>query len=121
MKKLFLIAILSLGTLANAQEKEKKQRTPEQRLEMHANKLAKELTLNQDQKAKVLVALKERQAAMPEKKELSDDEKKAMRKKMKAEQEIFNSKMKEILSSEQFEKFTALQKEKAEKMKKHHD
>ncbi len=117
MKKLLLTSLLSLGILSFAQKRERKEISPEKRIEKQAEKLTADLSLSEDQKAKVIVALNERKESLPERKELTSEEKKELRKKMKAEQQTLKQKMKGILSEEQYKKWEAIMAEKKEKMK----
>ena len=115
-KTLFLLAALALTTAgtsfaqttpaATSMVKARKQapKSPAQKADRHAGKMAKELGLNADQETKVeqlLVARQQESAALKAK---YSTDKKAGRAEMKAAHDRYEAQMKTILTPEQFAK-----------------
>lgn len=94
-------AALVLGmTTATAQEKTKK--TPEQRAQMHTNKMAKELSLTDEQKEKVLVlntGIAQKNDAIRNDANMTPELKKES---LKGNREARDSHLKTILTDEQY-------------------
>lgn len=113
-KTITLAALVAVGLLAGttlqAQDAPKDKPTagpggPGMRGGPNMDQVAKELNLTDDQKPKVKAALEERMQKARELRQdttLSQEDRKA---KMKEIQDTFTAKMKEILTSEQFEKW----------------
>lgn len=137
-KKLIIAALLVVGFSSFAQEtpqsgkKSKKApkeaKSPEQKNEARMGHLTAELNLDANQQAQIkpilveqtakMEAMKAQQKANKEAgKELSDAEKKEMRKKRMEDKAATDNKMKGILSSDQFAKYQAMQEAEKEKMK----
>ncbi|WP_367771789.1 hypothetical protein AB3G33_00400 [Flavobacterium sp. WC2421] len=128
MKKLLIAALLVVSMTSFAQDSkgmEKKQHraemeklTPEQRNQLMLKKMTLELDLNakqQDQMKQVIMEQSKKREALREahkadKKEMTSDERFAMKNKMLDEQIAMKAKMKNILSPEQFEKWDAMKK-----------
>ena len=112
MKKLVMmmfVSIVAIGNI-NAQEAVKEKKTPEQRAENAAKKMAKELTLSADQEAKVKALILKKHQAME-----------AERKRKPEGMQKMDSEMKAILNVDQLAKYEQMKKEKMEKQKeKHH-
>jgi protein CpxP len=111
MKKLSLIAALAIGgliacsTLVNAQDAPKKGRggySPEQQLE----RMTTTLTLTDDQKPKVKAVLEETSKKMKALREDTSLDQTARREKMKPIMDDQNTKLKGILTPEQYTKYT---------------
>ncbi len=138
MKKLItLVLIASIGLSTYAQEKKERpgrheghpmdKFTPEQRNELMLKKMTLELDLNASQQKEMgkLIADQsaKREAFMKKRKEKTEkptsDEIFEMKNKMLDEQIAMNSKMKKILSPEQFTKWNEMKKHHREGMKKH--
>lgn len=135
MKKLFLVALVVVSFTAFAQEgigKPDKEAmgklTPEQRTEKHLKKLTADLNLNANQQEQVKQILTEqgikREAFKAKREEYkannlkpTPEEREALKSKMQEEKNAMDSKMKAILSPEQFEKWISIQEKKKEKMK----
>lgn len=126
MKKYLLVFALVVTGLSFAQDKGKfKDATPEERAEMQTKKMAKDLTLNQEQEQKVNAILKEHHANLEAKKEEIKSEqieaKKERRKKAMSELKENRSELKEklkgVLTEEQYKKWETLQNERLEKAK----
>ncbi|WP_456314653.1 hypothetical protein [Pseudomonas shirazensis] len=139
MKKLFIAALLFVGIASFAQEidqkpaRDQKERlTPEQRNEKQLQKLTAELSLNANQQTQVKQLLAERSSKAEKFREARKNKKdsnvkpteadrEAFKKEMLAEKEANDTKMKSILSADQYTKWHSLQeknKDKArEKMK----
>ncbi|WP_228520519.1 hypothetical protein [Flavobacterium sp. CSZ] len=102
-------------------------KSPQERDQAHLQKLTTDLNLNADQQKQVTELLSERttKISMLEKSRKdtgvapSDAEKKAMRKQMEVDHKAFDTKMKSILNADQYTKWTAIQKERKDKMKEH--
>ncbi|WP_229029114.1 hypothetical protein [Flavobacterium sp. SLB02] len=102
-------------------------KSPQERDQAHLQKLTTDLNLNADQQKQVSELLSERttKISMLEKSRKdtgvvpSDAEKKAMRKQMEVDHKAFDTKMKSILNADQYTKWTAIQKERKDKMKEH--
>ncbi len=131
MKKLFVVALLVVGLTTFAQEKEKKgdrkNMSPEERTEMRVEKMTKELDLNETQQKQVkelLASQKEnREEFIEKRKEIKETAEKAtkeqraeMKAKMEKNKEAIKSKMKTILTDEQYKKWESNMEEKKEKM-----
>ena len=131
MKKLFVVALLVVGLTTFAQEKEKKgdrkNMSPEERTEMRVEKMTKELDLNETQQKQVkelLASQKEnREEFIEKRKEIKETAEKAtkeqraeMKAKMEENKEAIKSKMKTILTDEQYKKWESNMEEKKEKM-----
>ena len=92
-------------------------KTPEQKADRHAGKLAKELGLNADQEARVekLMLAREQETTALKAKYAAD--KKAGRPAMKAAHERYEAQFKAILTPEQYAKFQQKKEEHHDKMK----
>ena len=125
-KTLFLLAALALTTAGTSfaqtmpaatsmvKAREQAPKSPAQKADRHASKMAKELGLNADQEAKVeqlLLARQQESAALRTKYAVN---KKAGRPKMKAAHDRYEAQFKTILSAEQYAKFQL-------KKTEHHD
>lgn len=135
MKKLFIAALLFVGIASFAQDidqkppRDQKERlTPEQRSEKQLKKLTSELSLDAKQQEQVKQLLAERNAKAEKFKEARQDKKDSNVKPTAAEKEAFkkqlmdeknsnDAKMKAILNTDQYNKWTTIQKEKQDKMK----
>ena len=129
MKKLFVLALLIVGTTIIAQERNRKhqgnameQFTPEQKSQLMLKKMTLELDLNDAQQKEMSgfisdnVAKKEaHKAEMKAMKEKgvkpTNDERFAMHMKMLDEQIAAKKSMQKILNAKQFEKWTSLKEE----------
>lgn len=123
MKKLIMTALLVVSLNSVAQQRREKtnrdqmeKMTPEQRQEKYLNKLTRDLNLNtkqQEEVKKILAEQGAKAADFKEKREAKKDEqllasakeRKEMAKKMKAEKEATDTKMKAILTPEQYTKW----------------
>lgn len=134
MKKLFVIAVLIVGLSSFAQEKKANHKkevgvekmTPEQRTEKHLKKLTAELKLNPAQAEQVKQLMTE-QASKREANKLnrdeikanavkpSKDERQASKENRLAEKEAMESKMKTILTSDQYAKWQTIQEKNKDK------
>ena len=125
-KTLILLAALALTTAgtsfaqttpaATSMVKARKQapKSPTQKADRHAGKMAKELGLNADQEAKVEQLLLARQQESAALKTKHGTNKKAGRPEMKAAHDRYEAQFKTILSAEQYAKFQL-------KKTEHHD
>ena len=125
-KTLILFAALALTTAgtsfaqttptATSMVKARKQapKSPTQKADRHAGKMAKELGLNADQEAKVEQLLLARQQESAALKTKHGTNKKAGRPEMKAAHDRYEAQFKTILSAEQYAKFQL-------KKNEHHD
>ncbi len=125
MKKLVLAALLSIGMIGFAQNQQDKQKlTVEQRNEKNLQKLTSELNLDSKQQKQVGDLLASRSAEMQQWKMTNKDrqtkpsteERDAMKQQMKERKLSNNNKMKAILTSEQYTKYTANQEKRLQKM-----
>ena len=119
-KTLFLLAALALTTagtsfaqttpVATSVVKARKQapKSPAQKADRHAGKMAKELGLNADQEAKVEQLLLARQQESAALKTKYAANKKAGRAEMKAAHDRYEAQLKTILTPEQFAKMSQL-------------
>ncbi|SHH79965.1 hypothetical protein [Flavobacterium defluvii] len=102
-------------------------KTPQERDQAHLQKLTTDLNLNADQQKQVGELLSDRSTKMAMLKKSrrdsdvkpTDAERKAMKKQMEEDHKAFDSKMKSILNADQYKKWTAIQKERKDKMKDH--
>ncbi|WP_281235032.1 hypothetical protein [Flavobacterium gelatinilyticum] len=102
-------------------------KSSQERNQAHLQKLSTELNLNADQQKQVSELLADRSTKMAMIKksrkdstaQLTDAEKKAMKKQMQADHKTYDAKMKSILTADQYKKWTAIQKERKDKMKEH--
>jgi hypothetical protein len=129
MKKLFVLALLIVGTTIIAQERNRKhqgnemeQFTPEQKSQLMLKKLTLELDLNEAQQKDMSTVLADMNAkraihrdqmkAMKEKGvKPTNDERFAMQMKMLDEQIATKKRVEKILNAKQFEKWTSLKEE----------
>ncbi|WP_396147114.1 hypothetical protein [Flavobacterium sp.] len=130
MKKLFVLALLLVGTTTFAQERmgeNNDKLTPEQRVNLQVKKLTKELNLSdkqaQELKEIVVKEIEQRegrkaeiQARKAEKKKMASDEMNARKMKFEEEKKQAEERMKKILTPEQFSKWTEIRKARKEKM-----
>jgi hypothetical protein len=138
MKKLFVLALLLVGTTIIAQERNRKhqgnemeQFTPEQKSQLMLKKMTLELDLTESQQKEMSaiisdnVAKKEaHKAEMKAKKEKgvkpTNDERFAMHMKMLDEQIATKKSMQKILNAKQFDKWTSLKEDhKGDRQGKH--
>lgn len=137
MKKLFIAALLVVSMTSFAQDSkgmEKKPHgtevekfTPEQRNQLMLKKMTLELDLNakqQEQMKQIIAEQSSKRVAMKEarnadKKEMTRDERFAMKNKMMDEKIAMKAKMKNILSPEQFEKWDTMKGKHHEKRGMH--
>lgn len=130
MRNLFVVALLVIGLTTFAQEKgkkgERKNMSPEERTEIRVEKMTKELDLNETQQKQVkelLASQKEdREEIIEKRKEIKETAEKAtkeQREEMKAimeeKKEAIKSKMKTILTDDQFKKWESNLEDKKEK------
>ena len=138
MKRLFVLALLIVGTTIIAQERNRKhqgnemeQFTPEQKSQLMLKKMTLELDLNDSQQKEMSaiisdnVAKKEaHKAEMKAMKEKgvkpTNDERFAMHMKMLDEQIATKKRMEKILNAKQFEKWTSLKEDRQEKQRGNH-
>ena len=130
MKKLFVLALLLVGTSTFAQERmgeNNDKLTPEQRVNLQIKKLTKELNLSdkqaQELKEIVVKEIEQRegrkaeiQARKAEKKKMASEELNARKLKFEEEKMQTEERMKKILTPEQFSKWTEIRKARKEKM-----
>ena len=130
MKKLFVLALLLVGTSTFAQERmgeNNDKLTPEQRVNLQVKKLTKELNLSdkqaQELKEIVVKEIEQRegrkaeiQARKAEKKKMASDEMDARKMKFEEKKMQTEERMKKILTPEQFSKWTEIRKARKEKM-----
>jgi protein CpxP len=126
MKKLFVIALLMVGTTIFAQERNRKHQvdkmepfTPEQQSQLMLKKMTLDLDLNDSQQKEMSVIISEKMAKkeamkseMKAKKEKgvkpTNDERFAMHMKMLDEQIATKKRVEKILNAKQFEKWSSL-------------
>jgi protein CpxP len=113
MKKLIIALVFGMGLTGFAQESTTKpnkahmeKMTPEQRQQKHLEKLTKELTLDTKQQDQIGKILAEKSAKMKE-----------LKMQMEAEKAAADTKMKAVLSADQYQKWTAMREENKKKMK----
>lgn len=132
MKKLIVIALLSLSISGMAQEKKNRinedrpQLTAEQQNELQVKKLTLELDLSAQQQkeiAKIVAKKQLKREAMrtelkskkAEDKKLTSDEKFVLKRNMLDEQIAHKNEMKKVLTAEQYEKWEKMSKNKMRK------
>ena len=94
-------------------------KTPEQRAEMHAAKLSKELSLNSTQQAQVqqiMLAHQQEQQALKAK---YGEDKKGAHAEMKALRARYDEKLRGTLTPDQYARYDKMREEKHSKMKEH--
>ena len=123
MKKLFVVALLLVGTSTFAQERmgeNNEKLTPEQRVNLQVKKLTKELNLSdkqaQELKEIVVKEIEQREARKAEKKRMASEDMNARKMKFEEEKTQAEERMKKILTPEQFSKWTEIRKARKEKM-----
>jgi Spy/CpxP family protein refolding chaperone len=140
MKKLIIAVLLVVGLTTYAQEEQgakkksgkgsKEMKSPEQRSEAMLAKMTTELSLDAKQQAQIKPIVAEQSVKMEAMRvqmkankennvEISDADKKAMKKARTADKEATDNKMKGILTPDQFVKYQAMQEAEKEKMKGH--
>jgi protein CpxP len=125
-KKLFVLALLIVGTTTIAQERNRKhqgnemeQFTPEQQSQLMLKKMTLELNLNESQQKEMIIIISDKIAkkethkaemkAMKEKGvKPTNDQRFAMQMKILDEQIASKKRMEKILNAKQFEKWTSL-------------
>lgn len=126
MKNLVLAALLSIGMVGFAQNRGDKQKmTPEQRTEKQVERLTTELNLNVDQQKKVSDLLTTESAEMQKLRaerrnrttKPSAAEREAIKKQMIGAKDVHNTKMKAILTTDQYTTFIANQEKKETQMR----
>lgn len=138
MKRLFVLALLLVGTTIIAQERNRKhqgnemeQFTPQQKSQLMLKKMTLELDLNDSQQKEMSTIISENIAkkeahkgemkAMKEKGvKPTNDERFAMHMKMLDEQIATKKRMEKILNAKQFEKWTSLKEDRQEKQRGNH-
>jgi periplasmic protein CpxP/Spy len=129
MKKVVIVMLLLVGMCSFAQDKkaERKALPKEKRIEMHVNKLKKDLALTDAQVASVTQLLTANAQKRDEKmaqvkemradsKKLSSEEKEQLKKQMEDNQMESEEQMKGILTPEQFTKWQAGREKRKEKI-----
>lgn len=109
MKKLIVgiwVSMFSLGI--GAQELEKRERTPEERIEMRLERMKTELSLTDEQESKIREAMIVRSNEVKKIREAHTGDREAMRKALHPVRMTFHRTMRETLSEEQFEKWQEL-------------
>ena len=122
MKKLLVIALLSIGMVGIAQKKEDKreQLSAEERVAKMTTKMQKSLNLTDAQTKEVeAIFLKrvEKNAELREKIKNEKEERKKIAEDLKAENKATNEELKKVLTKEQLAVFEKNQKERKEKMR----
>lgn len=130
MKKLFLLALLVVGTTTFAQKREEKreQLTPEQQVELQVKRMKLELDLNDKQIVEVKKIMSkqiekreakkaELKAKKAEGQKPTADERFALKNQMLDEQIAHKAEMKKILTADQFSKWEQNRDEAKSKMK----
>lgn len=110
MKKLMIIAVLSGMTVA-AQAQEKERKTPEERARIRTERMATELELTPEQKAKVEAINLKYAGQADEGRAEQKTEREAARKEGKAMREAHDAEIKAVLTPEQQTKWAAKKEE----------
>lgn len=135
MKKLIVVALLSLSFSGIAQEKknrmneERPQMTAQQQNELQVKKLTLELDLTAQQQKEIAKIVEQKQmkreamrneikTKKAEEKKLTSDEKFVLKRNMLDEQIAHKSEMKKVLTPEQYEKWEKMSSYKKNEMKK---
>jgi protein CpxP len=100
--------------------KEHQDRSPEERAEMKANKLAKELNLTDAQKNQIREVTLAKAQRMDALKAQHQDNRKAMGTEMKEVKNTYETQLKDILTPDQYAKYEKERQEKMEDHKSHH-
>lgn len=133
MKKLIIALVLGMGISGFAQDANSNRgnyqnMTPEQRVERQLASMTKDLSLDAKQQEAVGTLLKEksvkaqeartkREAARSSGEKMTDEQRNAFISAMKAEREDTDTKLKAILTEDQFQKYARNRAENEEKMK----
>lgn len=136
MKKLIIASLLLIGFSSFAQDQnqpekkpnngQKEKMSPEQRSQAQLDKMTTELNLDAKQQEQIKPIIAEqtakREAMRAERmagnsKELTSEEREALKQKRMEEKAIMDNKLKAILSPEQFQKLKAIEQANMEKMK----
>jgi periplasmic protein CpxP/Spy len=115
-KSLFFALLWMLSTLALAQTDERAG-TPQERAARQAQRLAKELDLSAEQQAEAEAALLVRAQTAEEVKGTGKANKRAAMGKIKAAQNEYEQTMRDVLTDEQYAKFTEMQEEQKTKLR----
>ena len=119
MKKIgfLIVALLLTGGMAMAQgPRNGKKMDPKERAERMTERMAKEYSLNEDQKKDLLeanMALTEKMANRAEDKKAEREE---LRKEMQVNRDAYDAKLKKILTKEQYAAYSKKQAERQKKM-----
>jgi len=127
MKKLIIALVLVIGLSGFAQESTKEEMekmTPEQRHQKHMEHLTKELNLDAKQQKEVSQIMSEKsmkiQAINSEydskKGKMSDQDKMECKSKKEAEHKVVDTKMKAVLTADQYQKWIMMKEEKKKEM-----
>ena len=130
MKKVFIVAVLTIGLNSFAQDRKERpsrekmeQMTPEQRNQLMVKKMTLDLDLNtkqQDQIGKIIAEQSAKREAMKAERKAKMEDAKAdrfeMANKMMDDQIEMKNKMKSILSADQYTKWESQREKKREKM-----
>lgn len=115
---LVLISFFTLSVPAQNAPKEKKEMSAEEMAEKQTERIAADLDLNADQKAKIKAIKLKYNEQVKAKAQASGEKKRAMQKKIKAEREEMKAireaqdkEIKSVLTPEQYEKWQAKQKD----------
>jgi hypothetical protein len=134
MKKLIIALVLGMGLTGFAQDENSNNRgnrqntTPEQRVEKQLATMTKDLSLDAKQQEAVGTLLKEKSVKAQELRtkgeaqrssgqKMTDEQRNAFRTAMQAEREDTDTRLKAILTADQFKKYTATRQENEEKMR----
>lgn len=131
MKKLIIALVFGIGLTGLAQENTTKPRrakweqmTPEQRHQQHLNHLTKELNLDANQQKQVSEIITEKRADAEKFKaekanraNMAKEQKMALRKTRMAERDDIDTRMKGILTADQYTKWKTLQEKNEAKVK----
>jgi hypothetical protein len=134
MKKIIIASLLFIGTTIIAQEstpkgdkQNKEQMTPEQRQQKHLAHLTKELSLNTKQQEQVGLIISEKRAKIQDAKtqkaarkvsgdKMTTEEKVVLKNQLKVEKADTDTRMKNILSADQYQKWLVLQEKNKAKL-----
>lgn len=136
MKKLIIASLLLIGFSSFAQDQnqpekkpnngQKEKMSPEQRSQAQLDKMTTELNLDAKQQEQIKPIIAEQTAKIEamraermagNSKELTSEEREALKQKRMEEKAIMDNKLKAILSPEQFQKLKAIEQANMEKMK----
>ena len=120
MNLLAILLMMSVSLFAQSNDStEMARRTPEERAKMQTARLTKELTLTADQSPKVQAIVLDRIQKTDQLRAQKSGDRRQNFTQIKAINDDYNTKMKALLTADQYTKFQAMQQDNRGKMREH--